>query len=94
MSERPTPEQIASTYKGGVRVLRRLEQYGYVIVHPDDVKPALCDRLIAINDEVDPVTREKWGPIVPPTAIDWIGNALVDAFLRAGAPAKEAAGCQ
>lgn len=39
MSERPTPEQIASTYKGGVKVLRRLEQYGYKIVHPDDVPP-------------------------------------------------------
>lgn len=32
-----TPEQIASTYKGGTKVLRRLEQYGYLVVKDNSI---------------------------------------------------------
>lgn len=45
------------------------------------LKVAICDCLIKINDGLDPVNRNKWGPIIPPTAIDWIGDALVAAVL-------------
>lgn len=45
------------------------------------LKVAICECLIDINNEVDPVTRDKWGPIIPPTSIDWIGDALVAAVL-------------
>ena len=48
---------------------------------PNELKVAICDCLIAINNEIDPVTRDKWGPIIPPTSIDWIGDRLVAAVL-------------
>lgn len=53
-------------------------------MNADAAKVAVCECLIAINADVDPVSREKWGPIVPPTAIDWIGNRLVSALADAG----------
>lgn len=45
------------------------------------LKVAICDCLIKINEGLDPVNRDRWGPIIPPTAIDWIGDALVAAVL-------------
>jgi hypothetical protein len=47
----------------------------------DDLKVAVCEAMIAINNEIDPVSREKWGPIIPPTSIDWIGNHIVSAVV-------------
>ena len=47
---------------------------------PSEMKVVICETLININDEIDPVTRKKWGPIIPPTSIDWIGNRLVSAL--------------
>lgn len=64
-------------------LLDELAAHGYVVAHRNDLKVAICECLIRINDEVDPVTNEKWGPIVPPTAIDWIGDALVAALTDA-----------
>lgn len=52
-----------------------------VTIDSHTLKDVICDAMIAINNDVDPVTRDKWGPIIPPTAIDWIGNALVMAVL-------------
>lgn len=46
----------------------------------DEMKVRVAECLISINDDVNPVNREKWGPIVPPTAIDWIADAIVSAL--------------
>lgn len=48
---------------------------------PAALKVAICDAMIAINDSLTPVSRDKWGPIIPPTSIDWIGNVLVKAVM-------------
>jgi hypothetical protein len=40
------------------------------------LKVALCEAMIRFNAEGDP-----YPPIIPPTAIDWIGDALVAAVL-------------
>ena len=49
----------------------------------DPIKVAICEELIAINDQYDPVSREKWGPIIPPTSINWVGDQLTTAVKRA-----------
>ena len=53
---------------------------------PDELKVVICETLIAINDEYDPVSRQRWGPIIPPTSIDWIGDRLVTAIVDVPAP--------
>lgn len=53
---------------------------------PAELKVAICECLIDINNEVDPVTREKWPPIISPTSIDWIGDRLVNAVLAIATP--------
>lgn len=91
MSERPTPEQIIEDFiasevgfhSAGMagqaeELTQAIREHGHVIVHRDDLKASVCECLIAINADVDPVNRAKWGPIIPPTAIDWIGNKLVN----------------
>jgi hypothetical protein len=45
---------------------------------PDELKVAVCEYLLQVNRDMD-------GPFIPPTAIDWLGNGLVDAVLAAGA---------
>jgi hypothetical protein len=61
-------------------VVEALHQNDLAIVDVEVLKVVICDCLIAINDDLDPVNRDKWGPIIPPTAIDWIGDALVRAL--------------
>ena len=55
-------------------------EQGRWVGSPDVLKIAVCECLIAINDDLDPVSRDKWGPIIPPTAINWIGDRLVQAI--------------
>lgn len=50
-----------------------------------ELKVAICECLIDINNDENPVTRQKWGPIIPPTSIDWIGDKLVAAIRAAEA---------
>lgn len=45
---------------------------------PDRQKVAVCEALLAVNAD----GREH--PIIPPTAIDWIGNAIVAALQASG----------
>lgn len=52
-----------------------------VTIDRDVLKVVLRDRMIAINNDLDPPNRDKWGPIIPPTAIDWIADALVAAVV-------------
>ena len=44
---------------------------------PSALKVAVCDALDNINDGYE-------NPMIPPTAIDWIGDALVGAILDIG----------
>jgi hypothetical protein len=42
---------------------------------PNRQKAVVCEALIAINEQYPDAA-----PIIPPTAIDWIGNAIVSAL--------------
>jgi hypothetical protein len=44
---------------------------------PSELKVKVCDALININDGYEQ-------PMIPPTAIDWIGDAIVGAILDTG----------
>lgn len=43
--------------------------------NPDDLKVAVCEYLLSVNE------RDPEHPFIPPTAIDWLGNGIVDAVL-------------
>jgi hypothetical protein len=45
-------------------------------MNPTAMKIAVCEYLLQVN-------RDHDGPFIPPTAIDWLGNGIVDAILAA-----------
>ncbi len=47
------------------------------MIDRDVLKVVLCDAMLAINAEGTP-----YPPIIPPTAIDWIGDRLVAEVLN------------
>lgn len=42
---------------------------------PDVMKVAVCEYLLGLNEDQD-------HPFVPPTAINWMGDGIVDAILK------------
>ena len=72
------PHEVAAALNDAAVRIRSLQERQ---PRPDVLKVAICECLIAINDDIDPPNREKWGPIIPPTAIDGIGNRIVGAVL-------------
>lgn len=51
---------------------------------PDEMKVAVCEYLLQVNRDDQGPGRERWGPIIPPTAIDWLGDGIVSAILALG----------
>jgi hypothetical protein len=46
------------------------------VTHPgaaNAIKVAVCEYLLKVN-------RDHGGPFIPPTAIDWLGDGIVDAI--------------
>jgi hypothetical protein len=50
---------------------------------PSACKVAVCEYLLSMN-AVDPTN-----PIIPPTAIDWLGDGIIDAILAAATPKED-----
>lgn len=49
-------------------------------VDADAIKVTLCEYLLAINRDF---VADSGSPLIPPTAINWLGNGLVSAALTA-----------
>ena len=68
VSNRPTPEQIAAAPGDGFSFLDRLDEHGYVIVHPDDLR--------AMKEAIIRATWNLGRPAAPRRA-----EALIDAII-------------
>jgi len=49
-----------------------------------DCKVAVCEYLLAVNADFP-----DWPPLIPPTAIDWLGDGIVAALIAAATPKED-----